>query len=66
MKYKRYADESRTITSPNGTAVISRTPDANVEEARPWTLEINGTFQDTYDTEEEAISAAKEILAVKQ
>jgi len=66
MRHIRNADESLTIVSSNGTAIVSRTPDVGVETARPWTAHINGTFQDTYDTEAEAISACKEILALKQ
>ena len=65
MNPRRNAD-GLTIKSPNGVAVISRTPDVGVASARPFTLHINGTFQDTYATEEKAIFAANEILAVKQ
>jgi len=65
MNPRRNADGSLTITSPNGVATISPTPDAGVASARPFTLHINRTFQDTYDAEEDAISAAYEILSHK-
>lgn len=65
LTHSRYADGELTITSRNGIAVISRTPDAGVAEVRPWTLHINNQFQDTYDSEAEAISSAHEILAIE-
>lgn len=66
MKTTRHKDGSVTLTTPNGTATISPTPPGAKEPPiRPWTLEINLTVQDTYDTPEEAITEAKEILALK-
>ena len=66
MKITRHKDGSVTLTSSNGTATISRTPPGVKEPPlREWTLEINGKVHDTYDTPEEAINAAKEILALK-
>jgi hypothetical protein len=62
MKHSRNADGELTITSPNGVAVVSRTPEVGVPGVRPWTLHINGQFQDTFDSEDETISAAHEIL----
>lgn len=64
-KHRRNADGELTITSPNGVAIVSRTPDVGVAGVRPWSLHINGQFQDTFDSEEETISAAHEILARK-
>lgn len=58
----RHIDGSLTLTFPNGEARISKTPrDAKQSPLRDWTLEINGKVHDTYDTEEEAINAAREI-----
>jgi len=66
MEITRHEDRSLALTSQNGSARISRTPpDAREPPLRSWTLGINGTVHDTYDTEEEAIAAAKEILAHK-
>ena len=54
------------ISSPNGKAEVRRTPqNINLPSARPWMLSMNGTLPETYDTEEEAIEAAREILALK-
>jgi len=64
-RHSRNADGDLTIASPNGVAVVSRTPEVGGAEVRPWTLHINDEFQEYYDTEEEAISAAHEILALK-
>jgi hypothetical protein len=64
-KHSRNADGELTISSPNGVAVVSRTLDVGVADVRPWTLHINGQFQDTFDSEDETISAAHEILALK-
>ena len=65
FRHSRNADGDLTITNPNGVAVVSRTPNVGVQKLRPWMLTINDDLHDTYDTEEEAISAAHEILALK-
>jgi hypothetical protein len=61
-KWKRTPDALTTET-PNGTASVSKTPQIEGVSSRPWTLHINDEFQDTYDTEAEAITHAEEILA---
>ena len=63
-RYSRSSDHL-TITSPNGVAVVSRTPEVGVAQVRPWMLVINDTLLDTYDDEGSAIDAANEILALK-
>jgi hypothetical protein len=61
-QWKRSAD-ALTTTTPNGTARISRTIPVEGVSAGPWTLHIDGQFQDTFDTDAEAITHAEEILS---
>ena len=65
LKLTRTPD-ALVIRSPNGTAEIRRTPrNINLPSARPWMLSFNGILHETYDTEEKAIEAGREILALK-
>jgi hypothetical protein len=52
-----------TTKTKYGTASVSKTPQVEGVSARPWTLYINDQFQDTYNSDAEAISHAEEILA---
>ena len=65
FRHSRNADGEPTITNRNGVAIVSWTPEAGVAGVRPWTLHIRNQFQNTYDSEEEAIASAHEILALK-
>jgi hypothetical protein len=65
LKFTR-TPNALVISSPNGTAEIRRTPqNNNLPSARPWMLSFNGTLHETYDIEEKAIEASREILALK-
>jgi hypothetical protein len=63
-KHSRNTDGELTISNSNGTAKVFRTPGEALVHARPWTLEMNDHVHETYDSEEEAISSAPEILAL--
>lgn len=64
-KHSRNADGELTIRNSNGTAKVFRTPREALVHARAITLEINDLVHETYDSEEEAIASAHEILALK-
>lgn len=63
--HRRNSDGELAITNSNGMALVYRTPEESLIRARPWTLEINDRVHETHDSEEEAITAAHEILALK-
>ena len=61
-KWTRTAD-GLTTTTEFGSALVSRTPVVTGVNAGRWTLHINGQFQDTFNTDADAINHAEAILS---